>query len=332
MRYVMSLLVLAAAWSVATLAYATPHHAQDPAGQTGLGIRLAEVPVELKDDPRALSYIVDNVNPGTTIQRRIEIQNHTGAPQKVELYAGAANLTDSQFTIEDGRAVNELTTWTTVDPKEAELADGTSTDAVVTVAVPEDAPEGEQYAVVWAQITGPPPTGTGTQLVSRVGIRLYLNVGPGNGPPADFSIAEVTPQRNSEGIAQLVAEVENTGGRALDMAGEVRLSGGPGSLSAGPFNAVNGTTIAPGATALVTIDLSPDLPNGPWTADLTLRSGLVNHLTSASVTFPDSGVGTPVGTGDNGSGFPWVISFAVLLVALIVTVVLLLRQRSRQNT
>jgi hypothetical protein len=32
--------------------------------------------------------------------------------------------------------------------------------------------------------------------------------------------------------------------------------------------------------------LSPDLPNGPWTAQLTLESGLLHHTATATIQFP----------------------------------------------
>ena len=56
-----------------------------------------------------------------------------------------------------------------------------------------------------------------------------------NTPPAtaDFAIGAVTASRGQGGNPQLSAQVANTGGRALDITGELRLTGG---LSAGPFS------------------------------------------------------------------------------------------------
>jgi hypothetical protein len=48
----------------------------------------------------------------------------------------------------------------------------------------------------------------------------------------------------------------------------------PGGLSAGPFPADLGTTLAIGAAEPITITLDRQLPDGPWDALVTLRSGL----------------------------------------------------------
>ena len=46
----------------------------------------------------------------------------------------------------------------------------------------------------------------------------------------------------------VLATVHNTGGRALDMNGTLQLPAGPGGLSAGPFPANLGVTLAIGDT------------------------------------------------------------------------------------
>jgi hypothetical protein len=88
----------------------------------------------------------------------------------------------------------------------------------------------------------------------------------------------------------VTAEVVNVGGRAIDMSGQLVLTDGPGSLSAGPFAAELGTTLAPGATAPVTIVLDGSLPDGPWHAKLDLRSGLLERTAEADLTFPERGM------------------------------------------
>ncbi|MEU2491014.1 hypothetical protein [Streptomyces sp. NPDC007883] len=77
--------------------------------------------------------------------------------------------------------------------------------------------------------------------------------------------------------------MENTGGRALDLAGKLTLSNGPGGLSAGPFN-VRADTLGPGGSALARTTLHRRLPDGAWTARLTLASGLVKRETNGRIT------------------------------------------------
>ena len=53
----------------------------------------------------------------------------------------------------------------------------------MTIAVPRDAAPGERYGVVWAEVRAAAPAAGGITQVSRVGIRIYLSVGPGGRPP-----------------------------------------------------------------------------------------------------------------------------------------------------
>ncbi len=146
-------------------------------------------------------------------------------------------------------------------------ANGVAT-AIVKVNVPADAAPGEQYAVVWVEARS--TAEGGVAMISRVGVRVYLSVGPGGPPAADFVIESLTAERSPEGIPAVVATVRNTGGRALDLSGSLTMRNGPGGLKAGPFPAQLGTTLGIGETAPVTIELDPTLPAGPWEAELTL--------------------------------------------------------------
>ena len=65
-------------------------HAADSAPSGGISIRLMDIPEATQTDPRARSYIVDNLPPGSTIERRVEVQNTTPDRQSVAVYASAA--------------------------------------------------------------------------------------------------------------------------------------------------------------------------------------------------------------------------------------------------
>lgn len=123
-------------------------------------------------------------------------------------------------------------------------------------------------------------------MINRVGIRLYLDVGPGGDPPSDFGIEQLTPGRTEGGLPVVRATVRNTGERALDLSGRLWLSDGPGGLHAGPFQVRTGTTLAPGDSAAVLVHLDPRLPDGPWRVRLTLESGRVRHTVTGTLTFP----------------------------------------------
>jgi len=329
--FVMILLALSQTGTAMAAAVTGPSAATPAPAPGGIGIRLLDIPASTKDDPRARTYIIDRLAPGSEIRRRIQVENNTGSAQSVRLYSGAAHIDGGSFIGDDAGARNDLTTWTTVAQPQIDLAPGVSAEVLVTIKVPADAAEGEQYGAVWAEVRSAADKG-GVVQANRVGIRVYLSVGPGNGKPADFTVTSLTPARDSAGNPQLSALVTNTGGRALDVSGELSLTGGPGGLSAGPFAVQQAVTIAPGKAQNVTFTLPRELPNGPWTAQVRLKSGLLERQASAPITFPDAGPGEAVAPvqADGNEWLPWIaIAAAVLIVLAVLAVALLVRRRRR---
>jgi hypothetical protein len=253
-----------------------------------VGIRLLNAPTSRSGDPRAHLYIIDHVHPGTTLTRRVELTNATGQPELVALYAAGADIQRGQFRFLDGHDLNELAGWTSVQPDHVQLPPGGSALATVTISVPGSASAGERYAVVWAELPRRSATGGGVAAVNRVGIRIYLSVGPGGEPVSDFMIESLSAQRTLDGRPMVVARVRNTGSRAVDLSGELRLTAGPGGLSAGPYAVQHGTTLGLGQAEPVLVPVDPAIPAGPWRATLMLRSGLVQRTASATIIFPDT--------------------------------------------
>lgn len=279
---------------------------KDAGGAGTVGIRLVEVPASRLGDPRARSYIVDHVNPGATIKRRLEVANSSSEPVRVRVYPGAASVGKGGFSFAPEGVTNELTSWITLDRAELELGPRDRETVRASIAVPETAVKGERYGVIWAQVSSDAPGPRGNvALVNRVGVRAYLDVGPGGDPPTDFTVGKIMPQRTEDGRPRIVATVSNTGERAVDLDGEVALSDGPSALRAGPFPIVRGTTLAPGDSGEVEAVLGRDLPNGPWTFRLTLHSGQVERTVSGRLAFPDepgtwglpASVDSPLGLG-----------------------------------
>ena len=152
----------------------------------------------------------------------------------VQLYAAAASIAHHKFTITPDRTPNELTTWTSLDQPAVTLPAFGKRTARVTIRVPATAPEGERYAVIWAQVTARPDAKHNIGVVNRVGIPIYLDIGPGGEQASDLRIEKLTPARAEDGRPRLVAQVHNTGGRALDVSGTLWLSDGPGGLPGRP--------------------------------------------------------------------------------------------------
>lgn len=274
---------------VVTVVTAAPSHSlalSQPESGERFGIRLLDVPTDRADDPRAHQYVIDHLEPGATIARRVELSNLTSAPLTLSLYAGTASVERGAFHFGEGGSTNHLTAWTHVEPSSLTLGPGDLATATVTIAVPQGATGGEHYGVVWAEAAGGPPDGGGVAVVNRVGIRMYVSIGAGPEPSSDFEIRTLRAERDEEGRPMVHATVENTGGRALDLTGHLSLTEGPGGLTAGPFTMQIGTTLAPGETAAAAVPLDSSLPDGPWVAAVTVRSGTIVKRAEATVRFP----------------------------------------------
>lgn len=252
-----------------------------------IGIRLVDAPVERKDDPRARVYIVDHVQPGSTFSRRIEVANNSASGLTPTLYASAARIEDGAFVGGDDGSSNVLTEWISIEPATLELEPGGRATATVTIAVPQDAPAGEFYGAVWAEVGRPGGANDPVQVRNRAGVRIYLSVGGEQEPPTDFELPAFRPIRTDDNRPAIEIDACNTGGRAIDLTGEVELSDGPGGVKAGPFATEGATTLAPEQCDTFTIVLDPELPSGPWDATARLESGEEERTAQARITFPE---------------------------------------------
>jgi hypothetical protein len=302
--------------------------AQPAAG--GVSIRLVDAPADRQNDPRARIYIVDHIKPGDRIERHIEIGNTTASTTDVELYAASASVKSGEFIFGEGRARNELTSWTTVTPGKVTVPSGGTMRATVTIQVPAKATDGERYGVIWAEL---PSSGGSAAVVNRVGVRMYLSVGTGKEPTSDFRIETLTAAREKDGRPVVKTTITNTGGRALDIGGQLKLEHGPGSLTAGPFNVEVGTTLGIGERAPATIHLDKGLPNGPWSATVTIRSGELVKVAKATITFPKSSGASakPVPAESVKKQRRVLIPLAVLLALLVLVALALYAVRQRRS-
>ncbi|MEV6814732.1 hypothetical protein [Micromonospora sp. NPDC051296] len=294
----------------------------------GIGLRLLEIPAARVDDPRAHVYVIDHVKPGATISRRVEVSNDSPDRQQIELYAGAAAIKGNAFTVSEGRGGNELSDWVSLGAANLDLAPGQRKPVDVDIEVPRTASKGERYGAIWAQVSSAPERSGNVTQVHRVGIRLYLDIGPGGEPPTDFRIDDVAAEPGTGEFPVVTARVTNTGGRALDMTGTLTLT--KKSIRAGPFKVTNGVTIPPGQSGQVRIEVDQSLPAGVWDARLVLASGVVERTADGRITLP---VTTRAAMETAKPG--WLVYSLGTLAALAILVVFaawhLARRRSRRE-
>jgi hypothetical protein len=97
-------------------------------------------------------------------------------------------------------------------------------------------------------------------------------------------------------------------------------------------------TLGIGDSQPVMIILDPRLPSGPWQAQVTLRSGLLERQVAATITFPASGTGVAVpATAVRATRVraTWLYPVAAGLVLLLLSAavgVLLVARRRRERT
>lgn len=171
------------------------HSATGNSGDGGLGIRIAEVPNEVHGQPFAGAYIVFKLAPSKTYSEKIAVSNSTGATMNVSLYPKSATFTNGTFQPLEKIVPNELASWTTVFPKTAKLPPHSELIATVTIKVPANAIAGQQYGIIWAS-TGTFPNANAIGGVSRVGIRMYDQIGdggPGTPSPSTSTSVDNSP-------------------------------------------------------------------------------------------------------------------------------------------
>ncbi len=165
-----------------------------------IGIQLLEAPANRRADPRALRYIVDHLPPGSVIRRQLKVVNRSAERKRIDLYPAAATVDKAGFQFGAGRAANELTSWTSLDRTEVELEPDGEATFKATIEIPAAASAGERYAVIWASLTPASPNpADNVRQIHRVGVRVYLNIGPGGEPASDFDVGELVPARDRSG-------------------------------------------------------------------------------------------------------------------------------------
>jgi hypothetical protein len=291
----------------------------------GIGVRLVAVPGASNRNPLARSYVVERLAPGTSIRRRIAISNTTRSTALVSIYPAGAGVHRGAFAFAPGHSPNELSSWTSVSRDTLRLQPGGTALETVMIKVPREALAGERDAVVWAQVSAPAPAGGGITLVNRVGVRMYVSVGPGGAPPASFTIGPPAGRRSGTGHPLVVATVRNSGQRTLDISGSLTLSGGPGGLRAGPFPVKLAPTLAPNNAELATVELDRRLPRGPWHAHIRLTSGALTRTAGGTLTFPRAT------STSGGPSHPTPAAIVLLALLAVAAVALVLSRHVRQS-
>jgi hypothetical protein len=249
---------------------------------SGIGVKLVNAPTSSATNPLARSYIAGTFPAGAQLTANVEVSNTTARPQTISIYAAGARVRAGVFSFAAGRAENELSRWTDVSRSRLQLPPGAATIVKVHVRIPANASRGERYSVVWASVNA--LGALGVRLVNRVGIRMYLSVGGAAAP--EYMISTPRASRTQNGAPRVSAIVKNTGPSTITVSGSMTLSHGPGGLRLGPFHLGLARPLAPGASRRIAVQLTSQLPRGPWRVVVALTSGATSHRATTTMTFP----------------------------------------------
>ena len=123
----------------------------------------------------------------------------------------------------------------------------------------------------------------------------------------------------------------------MDLTGTLTMSSVTGALTAGPYPARLGTTLAPGQSEPVWFTLTSQMTDGPWNATVTLHSGLSQQTFQARITFPHAAGTAPAAPAHPaGGGFSHVMILTgailiALLAALTVLAIITYRRRGHHR-
>lgn len=252
------------------------------------------------------------------------MRNDNVAAARVALYVGGAAVRAGTLQFDDHAAPEApIARWSTVVPPDVTLDPGASVTVEVTIAIPDEANDGEQLGVVWAETRVADANGAS---VNRVGVRVYLAIAD-RPPTSDLELLSVTPLRDAAGAAQMEVAVRNTGGREIEPAGEVALADRSGARS--PF--APGLALLPDGRGTMRATIAGSVGADPTRVEVRVRANGVERDATATLTFPTAPgtQGDPVALDRRSSRTgPVVAAVGLIVVALLA----LTRARTRRRS
>lgn len=188
--------------------------------------------------PVKLEYSVD---PGAIINGELFLQNEGAATNT--FYPSFEKFTEANGEKRFMKEDTDLPTWFKI-PGSIVLKAGESRQIPFTLNIPQNAPPGGHFAVIWWSTTPPGPAGQQVSITTKAGIVVYLRVSGDIKESADISLS--VPGRIFGSLpVNIGVMVKNTGNSYIKPLGELTLRNifGQTRLSA-PVNKY-GTNILP---------------------------------------------------------------------------------------
>jgi hypothetical protein len=134
------------------------------------------------------SWIVRDIQNGSTIKEFVTVENLTAEAQTVQLAVTSAHETDSSFNI-DEESITGIGSWATLPQSSITLEPFASAKIPVEIAIPDNTPLEEFSGAVLASQTN--SSNETLNIVTRIGVRMYLTVIP---PQPFYTYFFVSPE------------------------------------------------------------------------------------------------------------------------------------------
>ncbi len=143
------------------------------------------------------SWIITEAVRGETVNESVTLENLSGKTQYISVFFREAIPRNENFIISEDTDFSDIGNWTTLTESSYTLTAGEKKKIPFEIIVPSDAAEGEYHGAVFAAIES--PENDNLKVVTRIGVRVYLNVTEGS-----YGLASVLNGRGSDSMIFLV--------------------------------------------------------------------------------------------------------------------------------
>lgn len=201
------------------------------------------------------------------------VKNNTSSAMKVTMSVGSYNLDEGDYdnpNYDDIGRYNEIANWIYLDKDNFTLETNESTTVKYRIAVPDDVPDGEQYAVIFASVGD-----------SRVGMfikALMIDSNIAN----SARIANMTPIFQWNKSPRVGFLVTNTGNVINDVSYKVEVKDASTDEVVYKTQSIC-TGIYPGTTRYLNIDVDDEIDRGVYNIELSVSTAGENRIMKRTI-------------------------------------------------
>lgn len=128
------------------------------------------------NQPLTRAWFIQNMKPGESVERTALISNLNDKEKVIMLSPEDRIQNTDQFTFSDKETLKDVGTWITLSNDKVTIPAQKATEVKFTIKVPEGTAPGEYAGVLAVQEIKPAASGSGFNVINRVGARVYITV------------------------------------------------------------------------------------------------------------------------------------------------------------